>query len=89
MAEPFKNLLGPQVVADMASRLHGADTGFPAKRFRSLALDGLDAVLGVASEPDDGVRKYVSDTNFRFCYRPRMNSRSRSASVSSNHVGRP
>jgi 3-methyladenine DNA glycosylase AlkC len=48
MPEPFKNLLGPQVVAAMASHLKraGADTGagFDAKRFRALALAGLEAL---------------------------------------------
>lgn len=48
MTEPFKNLLGPQVVAAMASHLQraGAETGdgFDAKRFRSLALSGLEAL---------------------------------------------
>lgn len=48
MAEPFKNLLGPQVVASMASHLQraGAETGvaFNAKRFRSLGLSGLEAL---------------------------------------------
>lgn len=46
MAEPFKNLLGPQVVARMATHLQRAGTatgaGFDAKRFRSLALGGLE-----------------------------------------------
>ncbi|WOB10132.1 DNA alkylation repair protein [Piscinibacter gummiphilus] len=48
MPEPFKNLLGPQVAAAMASHLQraGAETGaaFNAKRFRSLALSGLEAL---------------------------------------------
>lgn len=48
MPEPFKNLLGPQVVAAMAGHLQraGAETGagFDAKRFRSLALSGLEAL---------------------------------------------
>jgi 3-methyladenine DNA glycosylase AlkC len=48
MTEPFKNLLGPQVVASMASHLQraGAETGvaFNAKRFRSLGLSGLEAL---------------------------------------------
>ncbi|HEY0817806.1 MAG TPA: DNA alkylation repair protein [Rhizobacter sp.] len=46
MPEPFKNLLGPQVVAAMAGHLQraGAETGagFDARRFRSLALSGLE-----------------------------------------------
>lgn len=48
MAEPFKNFLGPAVVADMARHLQraGAATGagFDARRFKSLALDGLEAL---------------------------------------------
>ena len=36
MAEPFKNLLGPQVVASMASHLQRAGgEAFNAKRFRT------------------------------------------------------
>jgi 3-methyladenine DNA glycosylase AlkC len=48
MAEPFKNFLGPAVVADMARHLQraGAATGarFDARRFKALALDGLEAL---------------------------------------------
>lgn len=48
MAEPFKNFLGPAVVADMARHLQraGAATGagFDARRFKSLALEGLEAL---------------------------------------------
>lgn len=45
MPEPFKNLLGPQVVASMASHLQRAGgDAFNAKRFRSLALSGLEAL---------------------------------------------
>jgi 3-methyladenine DNA glycosylase AlkC len=42
MAEPFKNLLNAAVVADMAARLRKAWPRFDAKRFESLARDGLD-----------------------------------------------
>jgi 3-methyladenine DNA glycosylase AlkC len=45
MPEPFKNLLGPQVVASMAIHLQRSGGGtFNAKRFRSLALSGLEAL---------------------------------------------
>ncbi len=48
MAEPFKNLLGPKVVAAMATHLQRAGTttgaGFDARRFRSLGLAGLEAL---------------------------------------------
>jgi 3-methyladenine DNA glycosylase AlkC len=45
MTEPFKNLLGPQVVARMAHHLERAGRdAFNAKRFRSLALSGLEAL---------------------------------------------
>ncbi|RQP24819.1 DNA alkylation repair protein [Piscinibacter terrae] len=42
MAEPFKNLLNAAVVADMSDRLRKAWPRFDAKRFETLALDGLD-----------------------------------------------
>ncbi len=44
MPEPFKNLLGPQVVADMGRHLARAWGGFDRARFEALALDGLDAL---------------------------------------------
>ncbi|MET0335929.1 MAG: DNA alkylation repair protein, partial [Rhizobacter sp.] len=48
MGEPFKNLLGPTVVASMAKHLQRAGastgTGFDAKRFRALSLAGLDVL---------------------------------------------
>src|SRR4051812_4683826 len=44
MPEPFKNLLNAAVVADMATHLGAAWPAFDAKRFQSLALDGLDAL---------------------------------------------
>ena len=44
MPEPFKNLLNAAVVADMAARLRAAWPDFDAKRFTSLALDGLDTL---------------------------------------------
>ncbi|HEY6132694.1 MAG TPA: DNA alkylation repair protein [Rubrivivax sp.] len=44
MAEPFKNLLGPAVVKQAARHLQRAWAGFDAKRFSSLALDGLEAL---------------------------------------------
>jgi len=44
MAEPFKNLLNASVVADMASRLRAAWPAFDEKRFKALALDGLDTL---------------------------------------------
>lgn len=44
MAEPFKNLLSAQVVADIARHLQRASPKFNGKRFKSLALAGLDAL---------------------------------------------
>ena len=44
MAEPFKNLLGPPLIAQAAHHLKRAWPKFDAKRFASLALDGLDAL---------------------------------------------
>lgn len=45
MPEPFKNLLGPRVVANMANHLQRAGgDAFNAKRFRSLALGGLEVL---------------------------------------------
>jgi len=44
MPEPFKNLLGPQVVADIAHHLQRVHAGFDAKRFKALANKGLDAL---------------------------------------------
>lgn len=48
MAEPFKNLLGPAVVADMARHLQRAGAasgvGFDARRFKAAGLDGLEAL---------------------------------------------
>jgi 3-methyladenine DNA glycosylase AlkC len=37
MAEPFKHLIGPQVVADLAAHLKRAGAGFEAKRFQAAA----------------------------------------------------
>ncbi len=44
MAEPFKNLLNAAVVADMAAHLRAVWPAFDAKRFKSLALQGLDTL---------------------------------------------
>ncbi len=48
MAEPFKNLLGPKVVAAMAGHLqragHETGVGFDAQHFRRRALAGLEAL---------------------------------------------
>lgn len=44
MAEPFKNLVGAKVVADLARHLQRADAGFDAKRFQAAALRGLEAL---------------------------------------------
>jgi 3-methyladenine DNA glycosylase AlkC len=44
VAEPFKNLLGPLVVAQAARQLRRAGPMFDAKRFSALALDGLDTL---------------------------------------------
>ena len=44
MAEPFKNLLNAQVVDSAARHLARAWPAFDAKRFRSLALKGLDGL---------------------------------------------
>ncbi len=44
MGEPFKNLLGPKVVAHVGAELKRAWPGFDRKRFEALALDGLDAL---------------------------------------------
>jgi len=44
VAEPFKHLLGPAVVAQAAHHLHRVGPAFDAKRFSALALDGLDTL---------------------------------------------
>lgn len=44
MAEPFKNLISPALVAQMAARLAAAGPGFDAAAFERLAADGLDAL---------------------------------------------
>ena len=44
MAEPFKNLLNAAVVTDMAAHLRAVWPAFDAKRFKSLALQGLDTL---------------------------------------------
>ncbi len=44
MPEPFKNLLGPKVVAAIGHHLSCADSDFDGKRFQALALKGLDAL---------------------------------------------
>lgn len=44
MAEPFKSLLGPAVVASLAQHLHRASPGFDARAFETRALRGLDAL---------------------------------------------
>ena len=44
MAEPFKLLLNPGSVADMAHHLRRSWPRFDAARFESLALDGLDGL---------------------------------------------
>lgn len=44
MAEPFKNLVGAQLVADLQSHLRRVHRRFPADRFGQLATTGLDAL---------------------------------------------
>ncbi len=44
MAEPFKNLVGAQLVADLQSHLRRVHRRFPADRFVQLATTGLDAL---------------------------------------------
>ncbi len=44
MAEPFKNLLNAQVVADIGRHLQRASPEFNGKRFKTLADAGLDAL---------------------------------------------
>jgi hypothetical protein len=44
MAEPFKNLINPAGVDAAARHLRRAWGGFDAKRFKALALGGLDAL---------------------------------------------
>ncbi|MBT9525820.1 MAG: DNA alkylation repair protein, partial [Rhizobacter sp.] len=44
MAEPFKNLLNAQVVADIGRHLRRASPAFNHKRFKALATAGLDAL---------------------------------------------
>jgi hypothetical protein len=41
MAQPFKNLINPPLVQRMAAHLRRAWPGFDARRFETLALDGL------------------------------------------------
>jgi 3-methyladenine DNA glycosylase AlkC len=51
MAEPFKNMIGPQVVRDTGEHLARVWRGFERKRFETLALDGLaDLELKARSE---------------------------------------
>jgi len=44
MVEPFKNLINPATVRDIAARLQAAWPGFARRRFESLAGDGLEAL---------------------------------------------
>lgn len=42
MAEPFKNLVGPELVRTLARHLTRVDDGFPQRRFTRRALAGLE-----------------------------------------------
>lgn len=44
VAEPFKNLINPGTVRDMASHLSRVAPEFPARRFGALALRGLESL---------------------------------------------
>lgn len=44
MAEPFKNLFGPKLVAGLAGHLARRDPAFDRAGFEAMALDGLDAL---------------------------------------------
>lgn len=44
MAEPFKTFINPALVERVAKKLAAVQPGFDAKRFRRLALHGLDAL---------------------------------------------
>jgi 3-methyladenine DNA glycosylase AlkC len=44
LAEPFKNLLGPRVIADIGEHLQRVWPGFDRPRFQALSIDGLESL---------------------------------------------